>query len=102
MSNALYQDLAWLQRPPADFNAQCKALATTEAPGKLAQTLAGYGLSEGQLGRLGRAIDKCARDGKPLARCSRSASPSSATARSTCWCRCWSPAPRAMASSSTA
>jgi FkbH-like protein len=67
MSDTLYTTLAWLPRPPADFAASCKALATADAPGAAIRHLAGHGLDENQLARLGRAIMRLQRDGQSLA-----------------------------------
>jgi FkbH-like protein len=67
MSAALYTELGWLRRPPADFGARCKALAMDPTPGAACRALAGYGLDEGQAARLGRAIMTAAREGRSLA-----------------------------------
>jgi FkbH-like protein len=54
---ALYEDLLWLPRPPADFGARCKAaLASGGADGAAFRALAGHALDVNQLGRLAKAI----------------------------------------------
>jgi FkbH-like protein len=59
MSSALYAELQWLPPPPPDFKQQCKAIAdTSESPGLALRELAGYGLDENQLTRLGRLLGR--------------------------------------------
>jgi FkbH-like protein len=57
MSAHLYRDLAWLARPPADFNARCRAIADQPGEsGRDIQALASFSLDENQLNRLARLI----------------------------------------------
>lgn len=67
MSAEIYTGLAWLQPPPADFSAQCKAVATLEEPGALFRALANHALDVNQLSRLGRAITAALAAGRTLA-----------------------------------
>ncbi len=62
----LYTGLVWLQPPPADFSAQCKAVATQEGPGALFRSLANHALDVNQLSRLGRAIKSAMAAGRKL------------------------------------
>ena len=62
----LYQSLAWLPRPPADFVARCRALESEPEPGAQLQLLASHALDENDLHRLAKLIT-CARNaGHPL------------------------------------
>ncbi|HEY0526328.1 MAG TPA: HAD-IIIC family phosphatase [Stellaceae bacterium] len=63
---ALYEDLLWLPRPPADFGARCKALASGEAGGAAFRALAGHALDINQLGRLAKAIGAATAAGADL------------------------------------
>jgi FkbH-like protein len=67
MSAALVTDLAWLPRPPEDFAAKCKSLASDSAPGSTFRALANHALNENQLSRLGRTITKAVAEGRTLA-----------------------------------
>jgi FkbH-like protein len=67
MSDDLYLSLAWLKRPPVDFAAACRALATDEHPGAAIRALAGYALDENQLARLGQTVTKLRQADRPLA-----------------------------------
>jgi len=57
--SAFYSELAWLARPPADFNSQCGSLAREpHDAGDRLRLLAGTALDENQLCRLARVIEK--------------------------------------------
>ncbi|HYQ18675.1 MAG TPA: HAD-IIIC family phosphatase, partial [Polyangiaceae bacterium] len=70
MSNqsSLYRQLEWLPEPPADFNAQCRALVEGGPElGKRIRQLANYRLDESALNRLAKAIGKASAAGHSLA-----------------------------------
>ncbi|MGC2111883.1 MAG: haloacid dehalogenase, partial [Candidatus Korobacteraceae bacterium] len=55
----LYQSLAWLPRPPADFVARCRAVLESETNlGERLQALASYALDENDLDRIAKLISK--------------------------------------------
>ncbi|MEI7959184.1 MAG: HAD-IIIC family phosphatase [Verrucomicrobiota bacterium] len=57
MDSALYSDLAWLPRPPADFNARCLSIQNnTEEIAPQIRALASFGLDINQLVRLAKVI----------------------------------------------
>ena len=66
---SLYENLAWLPRPPADFRRLCRSLATQsdEGLGRSVTALAGFGLDENQLLRLSDAIELAHERGRSLA-----------------------------------
>ncbi len=57
MDSALYSDLAWLPRPPADFNTRCLSVQnSTTDPAAHLRFLASFGLDGNQLVRLAKVI----------------------------------------------
>jgi FkbH-like protein len=57
VSNALYTELAWLPREPADFHSRCRsALDGGEALGRKLQFLASHALDENALARLAKTV----------------------------------------------
>ncbi|MGI4880395.1 MAG: hypothetical protein ACRYG4_23255, partial [Janthinobacterium lividum] len=67
MSTELYRELAWLPREPDDFADRLKQLADAPDWGVAVRRLAGHGLGEARIGRLGNAITKRLAAGKPVA-----------------------------------
>jgi FkbH-like protein len=69
VSAELYQELAWLPKPPADFSTECKRLAkgSGDALGKTIRALATHALDERQMSRLGRTIRSLQLSGASLA-----------------------------------
>jgi predicted enzyme involved in methoxymalonyl-ACP biosynthesis len=65
---ALYESLAWLPPPPADFTAACSvALDSPEDLGLRLQWLASHALDEIQLNRLAKAVTRARAQGLSLA-----------------------------------
>jgi FkbH-like protein len=62
----LYQSLAWLPRPPADFVARCRAVESEQEPGAKLQSLASYALDENDLHRLAKLVTGARDAGHPL------------------------------------
>ena len=62
----LYQSLAWLPHPPADFVARCRALESEQEPGTKLQSLASYALDENDLHRLAKLITRARHAGHSL------------------------------------
>ena len=61
-------ELPWLPVPPADFGDQCRAVTgSTESPGPVIQSLAGFRLSSRHSSLLARAIRRCREAGASLA-----------------------------------
>lgn len=68
MSSALFANLAWLPRAPADFRALNRALAERSEPsGRAVMHLASHALNDGQLKKLGNSIAALAARGVDLA-----------------------------------
>lgn len=68
MNTSAYRDLSWLPRPPAGFNARCRALL--DQPGDLGlaiQSLASCALDENQLIRLSKTIAGATAAGRSFA-----------------------------------
>ena len=66
--DSLYSQLSWLTRPPADFNALCRAaLDQPEGLGARLQALAASALDENQLMRLAKVVAKARSAGYSLA-----------------------------------
>ncbi len=64
----LYEDLAWLPRPPADFRARCRALLDEPPPlGPSLARLAAHALDENGLRRLALTIERARGAGASLA-----------------------------------
>jgi FkbH-like protein len=66
MSRAIFTELAWLPPPPSDFSARCRQLneGGTDAWAP-ARALANYRLSETQLTRLAKAVERLRLEAKP-------------------------------------
>ena len=68
MHNDLLAELSWLPRPPADFDARIRALsASPQVDAVGVRALAAYGLSDGQLTRIARALGKARAGGQSSA-----------------------------------
>jgi FkbH-like protein len=64
---ALFSDLSWLPRPPADFSAQCRAaLADPEKLGQKIRALASSAMDNNQLHRLSKLIHQARAGGHSL------------------------------------
>jgi FkbH-like protein len=64
----LFQKLAWLPAAPADFNLRLKAASADGVDtAAILKELAGHGLSELQLNKLARVLDRAGSEGKDLA-----------------------------------
>ncbi len=65
--NALYAELQWLPRVPADFSQRVKEVAnSTESVGRQLQALASYALDLNQLTKLAKAMGRARSAGKAL------------------------------------
>jgi FkbH-like protein len=69
LGRELYADLAWLERPPADFAERCRAIQETDATqvGAVIRSLANHALDENQLNRLASAMNRSRGSGQSLA-----------------------------------
>lgn len=67
MLGSLYEDLAWLPAPPADFKQRLRALEEAGAPGRALRVLAGHRLGASDLRRLAAAVAHLRAAGADLA-----------------------------------
>jgi FkbH-like protein len=68
MASQLFADLAWMERPPADFGRQCRSvLEENNSAGQRLRALSNYALDTNQLVRLAGLVRTARSDGRSLA-----------------------------------
>ncbi len=67
MIGNLFEELAWLPAPPADFKERVRAIDGLEAPGRALRALATHALGASDLRRLAGAVDRAFASGAALA-----------------------------------